>query len=190
MAALKHFSLLILTVAFASLSAVNVQHSPEMQSVINVRHAMSISDYTTISAITLVLHNHLLEWTKLNLTGFTIFAPIDSAFISTASGKTEIPSMDTILVHYSPVYLPYRTLRFLREIPTISLQYNLFTTSIPLVSEISIGFVKISPLPIYDDGCVIVYSVEQVFDIGFTKDKLAWHRNSYSNGTNDADPQL
>ncbi|XP_059315496.1 putative fasciclin-like arabinogalactan protein 20 [Lycium ferocissimum] len=193
MAALNHFCLFILTVAFASflyLSAVNGQHSPEMESVINATNAMSSSGYITMSAINTKLHKSLFHWTKLNLTGFTIFAPIESAFTcNNVSGKREAPSFETVL-HYSPVYLPYRTLCFLTEIPTIFVNKYLVVTSEILDSEISIGFVKISVPPIYDDGYVIIYSVDQVFDISFTKDKKVVHKKSSSNGSITRDPEL
>ncbi|CAN4121714.1 unnamed protein product [Withania somnifera] len=167
MKTLKYFSLFFLAIAFASHST---DQSPEMQSVLNATHAMSTSGYTTMSAITLILYNNFLQWSTLNITGFTIFAPTDSAFISDISGKRDIPSSETIFIHYSTAYLSLREFGFWPEIPTISLQHNLIITRSFVDSEISICYVKVSTPPIYDDGYIIVYGIKQVFNISFAKE--------------------
>ncbi|KAF3637105.1 putative dnaJ -like protein subfamily C member 14-like [Capsicum annuum] len=125
------------------------------------------SGYASISSITLILYDNFLHYIQLNVTGFTIFSPIDSAFISNVAGKKETLSDDTISIHYSPFYISLTSLLFTTEIPTISLHYNLITTSNFLDSDFSICNIKISSPPIYDDGYVIVYSIKQVFKINF-----------------------
>ncbi|KAM3357945.1 putative fasciclin-like arabinogalactan protein 20 [Capsicum galapagoense] len=147
-----------------------------MESIINA--SMYNSGYASISSITLILYDNFLHYIKLNVTGFTIFYPIDSAFISNVAGKKETLSDDTISIHYSPFYISLTSLLFTTEIPTISLHYNLITTSNFLDSDFSICNIKISSPPIYDDGYVIVYSIKQVFKINFagkTEDKDIIH---------------
>ncbi|KAK4376371.1 hypothetical protein RND71_002667 [Anisodus tanguticus] len=168
-----------------------------MQSIINATHAMSTSGYTTMSAITTKMHKLLLYWSKLNVTGFTIFAPIESAFTcDNVSGCTEATHFETVLLHYSPVYLPHGTLRFIMEIPTISIHEieieieSLTVTSFFGDSDIEIESVKVSLPPIYDDGCVIVYSIEQIFVINYINRKIVVHTKSSSNGRIPRDPEL
>lgn len=127
--------------------------------------------YNTMSDLALELYNYLPQWSKYNLTGFTIFAPHDFAFISDVTGMKEIPPGETILLHFSPLYLTVNQIRSMTEIPTVSLQYDLINTSNCFSSEISICYVKMFPdPPIYDDGYVIVYPIGQIFNIRFAKD--------------------
>lgn len=177
MEALKYFSLFIFALACSSLfslSAAAVHRQklpPELQSLVNATRAMSSSGYTTMSALALELYNYLPRWSEDNLTGLTIFAPHDFAFISEISGKKETPPRDTILLHFSPLYLSRSKIRSMKEIPTVSIQYDLINTSNFFGSEISICNVKMSPdPPIYDDGYVIVYSIGQIFNINSAKD--------------------
>ncbi|KAM3323827.1 putative fasciclin-like arabinogalactan protein 20 [Capsicum chacoense] len=187
MGALKYFSLFIV-VAFASLSATisasvhRRYHSPEMQSVTNAIHTMYNKGYIAMSAFTVGMQDHLSEWSeRYDVTGFTIFAPINSAFISDISGNVVIPSDEKLYLHCSPVrYNSLFALRFKTEIPTVSHKYNLIVTSGLLDYDISICNVKISSPPIYDDGYVIVYSIGQLFSFSSAKDIVAAYRNSSS----------
>lgn len=98
-------------------------------------------------------------------TALTIFAPPDSAF--SISGQ---PSLSLLLLHLSPVTLSIQSLRslpFSSTIPTLA-STPLYITTSASKSEISINNVKIIGSPLYDDGSVIVFAVDDFVNPNFT----------------------
>lgn len=95
----------------------------------------------------------------------TVFAPSDSAF-----KKSGQPSLDLLRYHFAPLPLPPRSLRILpagSNIPTMLVGQSLTATTSPSDLIASFNNVKITSMPIYDDGFLLVYGIERFFDPTF-----------------------
>ncbi|GAA0171516.1 hypothetical protein LIER_25526 [Lithospermum erythrorhizon] len=97
----------------------------------------------------------------------TIFTPPDSAFV--ASGQ---PSLSQLLLHFVPLSLSLSSLSSLpygTKIHTLSNSASpLVITSAPGNSRVEINEVAVLGSPIYDDGFVVVFGVEDFFKLNFT----------------------
>ncbi|KAG9135984.1 hypothetical protein Leryth_015854 [Lithospermum erythrorhizon] len=94
----------------------------------------------------------------------TIFAPPDSAFET--SGQ---PPRTQLLLHFSPLPLSLKflsSLPYATTIPTLS-NASLVITTLPQ-GPVSINNVAVFGSPLYDDGSVIVFAIEDFFDSNFT----------------------
>ncbi|XP_057786380.1 putative fasciclin-like arabinogalactan protein 20 [Salvia miltiorrhiza] len=106
-----------------------------------------------------------LEEIKLPSSPLTIFSPPDASFSS--GGQ---PSLAHLLLHFSPVSLSPAALLsfpFSTPIPSLSPSKHLIVTSIQS-HKISIHNVGVSGVPLLDDGFVLVYAVDDFFDLNFT----------------------
>ncbi|XP_050380059.1 putative fasciclin-like arabinogalactan protein 20 [Argentina anserina] len=96
----------------------------------------------------------------------TIFAPPDTAFFQ--SGP---PSLPLLQYHISPRRLSVNTLPYLRrgaKIQTLLPNYTLtVTASPPSEGFSSINDVRVDPNSVLDDGSVIIYAVDQFFNLTF-----------------------
>ncbi|KAK6122332.1 hypothetical protein DH2020_043952 [Rehmannia glutinosa] len=165
MASLKLLSLLILTISVISaVSQPPLQAPPPPpQSLVNAADTLASSGYTAMS-LTLQLIAPTLPLPSATITTLTIFSPPDAAFAS--SGQ---PSLAHLLLHFSPLSLSptsLLSLPFSSTIPSLSPSKHLFVTSTQ-ANQISINNVGISESPIFDDGFVIVYAIDNFFDLNF-----------------------
>ncbi|KAL0326917.1 UNVERIFIED_CONTAM: putative fasciclin-like arabinogalactan protein 20 [Sesamum angustifolium] len=158
--------LLPLFLTFSAVSAAGESPPPpplRPPSFVNAAETLASSGYTAMS-LTLQLiappspplqSHHAL----------TIFSPPNDAFSS--SGQ---PSLAQLLLHFSPVSLSPESLLslpFSSTIPSLSPSKHLTITS-NQTQKISINNVGISDVPIFDDGFVIVYTIDDFFDLNFT----------------------
>ncbi|XP_027099264.1 putative fasciclin-like arabinogalactan protein 20 [Coffea arabica] len=135
------------------------------QSLLNAAETLSNSGYNAMS-LTL---NLLLDQPRFISfpSSLTIFTPPDSAFA--AAGQ---PSLSLLLLHFSPLSLSLESLSslpFSSPIPTLSRTHAsvFITTSSENPTKISINNVEISGSPVYDDGSVVVFAVENFFEPNF-----------------------
>ncbi|MCE3217130.1 hypothetical protein HAX54_010508 [Datura stramonium] len=94
-------------------------------------------------------------------------SPPDSSFSDFGQ-----PSLSHILLHFSPISLSLSSLQslpFSSKIPSLSPSSSLYITSSPSDLQVSINNVKIVGSPIYDDGFVIVFAIEDFFTQNFTR---------------------
>ncbi|CAA0832129.1 Putative fasciclin-like arabinogalactan protein 20 [Striga hermonthica] len=157
-------SLLIFSLSI--LSAVSQPQSPPSapQSIINAAETLASSGYTAMS-LTLQLIAPALPLPSATITTLTIFSPPDSAF--STSGQ---PSLAHLLLHFSPLSLPpssLHSLPFASKVPSLSPASHLVVTS-GHPEKISINNVGVSDTPIFDDGFVVVYAIDNFFDLNFT----------------------
>ncbi|GER32815.1 fasciclin-like arabinogalactan protein [Striga asiatica] len=157
-------SLLIFSITI--LSAVSQPQSPmpPPQSIIDAAETLASSGYTAMS-LTLQLIAPTLPLPSAAITSLTIFSPPDSAF--STSGQ---PSLAHLLLHFSPLSLSpssLLSLPFASTVPSLSPASHLVVTS-GQPEKISINNVGISETPIFDDGFVVVYAIDNFFDLNFT----------------------
>ncbi|XP_051148958.1 putative fasciclin-like arabinogalactan protein 20 [Andrographis paniculata] len=162
MASLK--PILSFIVALSILSAVAQPPVWPPQSILNAAETLASSGYTAMS-LTLQVIAPTLPLPSSTHTALTIFSPPDKSFA--VSGQ---PSLALLLLHFSPLSLPpssLLSLPFSSTIPSLSPSKRLYITSED-AQKISINKVGISNSPIYDDGLVIVYAIDDFFDLNFT----------------------
>ncbi|KAJ8747762.1 hypothetical protein K2173_013070 [Erythroxylum novogranatense] len=97
----------------------------------------------------------------------TIFSPTDQAFV--LSGQ---PSLSLLRFHFSPLYFSLTTLKSLStgsKIPTLFANHSLVVTSKVYDNSdiISLNGVKIHGSPLYDDGSLVIFSVDHFIDPAF-----------------------
>ncbi|XP_015075895.1 putative fasciclin-like arabinogalactan protein 20 [Solanum pennellii] len=143
---------------------------PPPQSLINAAETLSNSGYISMSlTLELIADTVISRATKNSLTGsaLTIFSPPDSSFSDFGQ-----PSLSHILLHFSPVSISLSSLQslpFSSKIPSLSPSSSLYVTSVGSDSRVSINNVEIVGSPIYDDGYVIVFGIEDFFTQNFTQ---------------------
>ncbi|KAG8382794.1 hypothetical protein BUALT_Bualt05G0114300 [Buddleja alternifolia] len=164
MASLKLLSL-ILTLSVISAAAQPPESPAPPQSLVLAAETLENSGYTAMSLTLKLIAPTLPLPSATTITAVTIFAPPNAAF--SASGQ---PSLAHLLLHFSPLSLSpssLSSLPFSSTIPSLSPSKHLtVTSSDPKI--ISINNVKVSEYPIYDDGFVIVYAIDNFFDLNFT----------------------
>ncbi|CAN4121715.1 unnamed protein product [Withania somnifera] len=158
---------------FITLSFSTAQSPPQLppppQSLLNAAESLSNSGYISMSlTLELIIDTVLSRAAKNSFTGtsFTIFSPPDSSF--TNFGQ---PSLSHILLHFSPVSLSLSSLQslpFSSKIPSLSPSNSLYVTSNNDL-DVSINNVKIIGSPIYDDGFVVVFGIDDFFSQNFTR---------------------
>lgn len=92
----------------------------------------------------------------------TIFAPVDTAF--TRFGQ---PSLPVLQYHLIPQAFSYQCLKALptgAKIPTLLANHTLFITTAQYETQISINNVTVKESPIYNDGSLIIFGINQFFD--------------------------
>ncbi|XP_021896141.1 putative fasciclin-like arabinogalactan protein 20 [Carica papaya] len=92
----------------------------------------------------------------------TIFAPPDAVF-----SKSGQPPLALFQLHLSPLYLSHETLKSLprgTRIPTLSWNHSIFVTSSPSDDHVSLNGVKLEGYPLYGDGSLIVFKIEEFFN--------------------------
>ncbi|MCD7451840.1 hypothetical protein HAX54_013553 [Datura stramonium] len=156
--------------AFSTSDTVKSPSSPPPQSLLNAAETLSNSGYVSMSlTLELIADTVLSRAAKNSLTGssLTIFSPPDSSFSDFGQ-----PSLSHILLHFSPISLSLSSLQslpFSSKIPSLSPSSSLYITSSPSDLQVSINNVKIVGSPIYDDGFVIVFAIEDFFTQNFTR---------------------
>ncbi|XP_008350997.3 putative fasciclin-like arabinogalactan protein 20 [Malus domestica] len=144
------------------LSLLSFSSALPAQAVQDAAEILSDSGYVSM-AMTLELVSESLIPQSPSL---TIFAPPDSAF--TKSGQ---PALSLLQYHFCPLPLPLQTLKSLppgTKIPTLLSGHSLSVTTPPSGVPISLNNVKItSGSPIYDDGFLIIFGIENFFDLNF-----------------------
>ncbi|GFP83501.1 putative fasciclin-like arabinogalactan protein 20 [Phtheirospermum japonicum] len=159
----------LLLISLSVLSAVSQPETsppPPPQSIINAAETLASSGYTAMSlTLQLTAPTLLLSSSASATTSLTIFSPPDAAF--SYSGQ---PSLSLLLLHFSPLSLSpasLLSLPFAATIPSLSPSKRLVITS-DQPKQISINGVRVSESPIFDDGFVIVYAIDNFFDLNFT----------------------
>ncbi|XP_016509289.1 putative fasciclin-like arabinogalactan protein 20 [Nicotiana tabacum] len=143
---------------------------PPPQSLLNAAETLSNSGYVSMSlTLELISDTILSRATKHSLSpsALTIFTPPDSSFVNFGQ-----PSLSHLLLHFSPLSLSLSSLQslpFLSKIPSLSPSSSLYITSLATDLQISINNVKIVGSPIYDDGYVVVFAIEDFFSQNFTR---------------------
>ncbi|XP_073145093.1 putative fasciclin-like arabinogalactan protein 20 [Henckelia pumila] len=167
MASLNLLSLLIL--CHLSLSAAQSQPPQPPEYLLNAVDTLANSGYTSMSLILQLIARDLPLPSPSSAAAatiaLTIFSPPDSAF--SENGQ---PSLAHLLLHFSPISLSSSSLLslpFSSSIPTLSPAKHLYVTS-SNDHDFSINGVKVSPSPIFDDGWVVVYAIDDFFDLNFT----------------------
>ncbi|CAK9144759.1 unnamed protein product [Ilex paraguariensis] len=149
------------------LSLFSLSSALHSQSILNAAETLSNSGYIAMALTLQLISDDATKTAKSSSPpSFTIFAPADSAFA--ASGQ---PSLSLLQLHLSPVSLSPQSLNSLpygTRIPTLSSSKSLTITTLPSSSVISLNNVTITGSPIFDDGSVIVYGIENFFDPNFT----------------------
>ncbi|VFQ85699.1 unnamed protein product [Cuscuta campestris] len=133
--------------------------------------ALSDSGYTAMSLTIQLIADSDLFFHSDSITNFTstftIFTPPDSAF--EAFGQ---PSLPHLLLHFAPISLSSTSLRSLpygSKIPSLTSSSPLYvTTSRSDGSTVSINGVNISGSPIFDDGSVVVFPIDDFFRPNFS----------------------
>ncbi|KAL3501853.1 hypothetical protein ACH5RR_036302 [Cinchona calisaya] len=139
---------------------------PPPQSLLNAAETLSNSGYIAMS-LTLKLLLDQPQFLSFP-SSLSIFTPPDSAFA--ASGQ---PPLSLLLLHFSPLSLSLESLTslpFSSTIPTLSSSHTplFITTSPENPTKISINNVQISSSPVYDDGSVVVFTIDKFFELNFS----------------------
>nr|GLL41660.1 putative fasciclin-like arabinogalactan protein 20 [Ipomoea trifida] len=178
MAFSKSFSLTAaLLVGLFSFSVAQILTSqpppPQSQSLTNAVETLSDSGYFAMSLTIELIAETLIHSTSSSaddtIAALTIFSPPDSVFAAVGQ-----PSLRHLLLHFSPLALSISAFRSLppgSEIPNLSPSSSLYITASSSSddhSQISINGVNISTSPIFDDGSVIVFTVDDFFAANFT----------------------
>ncbi|KAJ0039066.1 hypothetical protein Pint_22211 [Pistacia integerrima] len=108
-------------------------------------------------------HSNSHPHSHFHSSSLTLFAPSDAAFA--ASGQ---PSLSLLQLHCSPLFLTLHSLKSQpcnSRIPTLSPNHSLIVTSSPSNDgEVSLNAVKIHPSPLYDDGSLIIFGIDEFFN--------------------------
>ncbi|XVE74734.1 hypothetical protein DITRI_Ditri12bG0041800 [Diplodiscus trichospermus] len=113
-------------------------------------------------ALTLDLLTNTLLFQSPSL---TIFSPTDSAFL-----KHGQPPLSLLQFHLSPLSLSLHSLETLAPastIPTLLPNHSLILTSSPSDDYVSLNGVRIDGSPIFDDGSLIIFGIQEFFDPSF-----------------------
>ncbi|KAK4358389.1 hypothetical protein RND71_023999 [Anisodus tanguticus] len=169
------FNSFFILAVFISFSSSQTTHSPPPppppQSLLNAAETLSNSGYISMSLTLSLITDTILSRATTN--SLTIFSPPDTSF--SQSGQ---PSLTHILLHITPISLSLSSLQSLpysSKIPSLSPSNSLYITSLPSrpdPTQISINNVKLMNPPIYDDGFVIVFAIEDFFEQNFTRPKF------------------
>ncbi|XP_019161127.1 PREDICTED: putative fasciclin-like arabinogalactan protein 20 [Ipomoea nil] len=172
MAFSKSFSLAtavaVAVVGLFSFSVAQI-HTSQSQALTNAVDTLSDSGYIAMSLTIELIAETLIHSTDDTITTLTIFSPPDSIFAAVGQ-----PSLRHLLLHFSPLALSISALSSLplgSEIPNLSPSSSLYISASSSSSDdshVSINGVKISTSPIFDDGSVIVFTVDDFFAANFT----------------------
>ncbi|PWA51979.1 FAS1 domain-containing protein [Artemisia annua] len=127
----------------------------------NAAETLQNSGYIAMSLTLNENANSLLSET----TSATIFAPPDLIFAHFGQ-----PSLSLVQYHFSPLIFSSSSLRSLitrTRIPTMLSDHYLVITSTSSSNHISINNVRVTDSPVFDDGILAVYGVENFFDPDF-----------------------
>ncbi|KAH7516398.1 hypothetical protein FEM48_Zijuj10G0131200 [Ziziphus jujuba var. spinosa] len=151
-----------LLVSFLLLSFLSFASPLPSDTILDAAEILSDSGFVSM-ALTLEIVSQTLTVQSPSL---TIFAPNDSAF--SQAGQ---PSLSLLQFHFCPIPLPLESLKLLStgtKIPTLLSGHSLIVTSSPSSDQISLNNVKITGgSPIYDDGSMIIFGIEDFFDPNF-----------------------
>ncbi|KAL4574432.1 hypothetical protein LXL04_021264 [Taraxacum kok-saghyz] len=132
------------------------------ETITNAADTLSNSGYVAMSLTLNLVSDVLLSYRN----SATIFTPPDSAFADHGQ-----PSLAILQIHFSPLAFSLSSIRSLpygTKIPTMSSASFLTVTTPPSSNQVSLNNVKISGSPIFDDGTLIVFAIENFFDPNFT----------------------
>ncbi|KAI3729363.1 hypothetical protein L6452_18019 [Arctium lappa] len=123
---------------------------------------LSNSGYYAMSLTLSLVSTSFLSHTS----SVTIFTPPDSIFADHGE-----PSLSLLQLHFSPLLFSFSALRSLpfgTKIPTISSHTSLTITTLPSSDHVSLNNVRILGPPIFDDGLLMIFGIENFFDPNFT----------------------
>ncbi|KAI3502564.1 hypothetical protein L1887_30706 [Cichorium endivia] len=132
------------------------------ETISNAAETLSESGYNAMSLTLDLLSSSLLY----NTTSATIFTPPDSIF--TDFGQ---PTLSLLQLHISPLVFSFPGLLSLlpgTKIPTMSADKYLTITTTSSPDQVSLNNVKVVGSPIFDDGLLIIFGIENFFDPNFT----------------------
>ncbi|KAI3733870.1 hypothetical protein L6452_13328 [Arctium lappa] len=132
------------------------------ETISNAADTLSSSGYIAMSLTLTLVSDVLLS----HRNSATIFTPPDDSFCDNGQ-----PSLALLQIHFSPLAFSLSSLRSLpfgTKIPTMSTSRFLTITTPPSSDQFSINDVKILGSPIFDDGSLIVFGIENFFDPNFT----------------------
>ncbi|KAK9052222.1 hypothetical protein SSX86_028850 [Deinandra increscens subsp. villosa] len=131
------------------------------ETIANAADTLSNSGYVAMSLTLNLVSGSLLSQT----TSATIFTPPDSIFAD--SGQ---PPLSLLQLHISPLLFSLSSLRSLppgTRIPTMSSGNYLTVTQPAFSDQVSINNVSIAGSPVFDDGSLIIFGIENFFDPDF-----------------------
>lgn len=167
--------LFVVSLSAAEINRSSLSPSPSPpQFLLNAAEKLSNSGHTSMSltiqllADTVIFHSvSTSSEVSSGISSLTIFSPPDSAFA--AFGQ---PSLPHLLLHFAPLSLSSTSLRSLpygSKIPTLSSSDSLYvTTSRSGGTPVSINGVRLSGSPIFDDGSVTVFEIDDFFRPNFS----------------------
>ncbi|KAL2546042.1 putative fasciclin-like arabinogalactan protein 20 [Forsythia ovata] len=169
MASVQRLFLLTATLSLFS-AALSNAHTPP-QALLDAAETLANSGYIAMSLTVQLIAPTLplpSATTTSTTTTVTIFSPPDAAFKTFGQ-----PSLANLLLHFSPLSLSPTFLLSLplsSKIPTLSTSHYLTITTPPDSKkfEISINNVTVSVSPIFDDGSVLVYAIDNFFGLNFS----------------------
>ncbi|KAD1495156.1 hypothetical protein R6Q59_030259 [Mikania micrantha] len=154
-----------LTMILAAASIITILHRTTAipsETLTNAADTLSNSGYVAMSLTLNLVSDVLLS----HYNSATIFTPPDSSFAE--SGQ---PSLSLLQVHFSPMVFSLNSIRSLpfgTKIPTVDSDTFLTVTTPASSDQVSINNVKIVGSPVFDDGSLIVFGIENFFDPNFT----------------------
>ncbi|EOY00900.1 hypothetical protein QUC31_014051 [Theobroma cacao] len=143
------------------LSLLSVSSPLPSQTLLDAAEILSDSGFVSM-ALTLDLLSKTLAPLSPSL---TIFSPTDLAFLEHGQ-----PSLSVLQFHLSPLPLSLQSLKSLppsSTIPTLLPNHSLILTSSPSDDYVSLNGVRIDGSPIFDDGSLMIFGVQEFFDPGF-----------------------
>ncbi|XP_059315498.1 putative fasciclin-like arabinogalactan protein 20 [Lycium ferocissimum] len=139
---------------------------PPPQSLLNAVETLSNTGHISMSLTLSLITDTILSRTTTN--SLTIFTPPDTSFSNFGQ-----PSLSHILLHFTPISLSLSSLQslpFSSKIPSLSPSNSLYITTLPSnTNQISINSVNIITPPIYDDGFVVIFAIDDFFKQNFTR---------------------
>ncbi|XP_076927118.1 putative fasciclin-like arabinogalactan protein 20 [Bidens hawaiensis] len=153
--------MLILTaVTFTTILHLTTALPPE--TLTNAADTLANSGYVAMSLTINLVSDVLLS----HHNSATVFTPPDSSFADYGQ-----PSLSILQLHFSPMAFSLQSIRSLpygTKIPTVDSGTFLTVTTPSPSDQISINDVKIIGSPVFDDGSLIVFGIEDFFDPNFT----------------------
>ncbi|CAM8886052.1 unnamed protein product [Rhodiola kirilowii] len=152
---------ILTVVVVVLLYPLKVSYSIPMKTIADASEILSNSGYTSMA----LMVEFVSQQTQLpNSPAVTIFSPPDASF--SRSGQ---PSLSVFELHLVPLAFSFESLRALptgAKIPTMSGK-SLIVTSAPDKRIISVNGVTVNGSPLFTDGFLVIYGIDDFFDSNF-----------------------